>query len=73
MDHKDRMTSLLASQLKQKVDDEDARIAKATAEKDAKLQAEIKAKEEKLRRDLAGIAAHRNEQVSMSSIITINA
>ena len=63
MEHKDRMTNLLASQLKQKVDDEDKRIERATKEREEKLQLEMKSKEDKLRRDLAGIAAHRNEQV----------
>ena len=63
MDHKDRMTALLASQLKQKVDDEDKRIAQATKEKEEKLHRKMKEKEDKIRRDLAGIAAHRNEQV----------
>ena len=63
MEHKDRMTNLLAGQLKQKVDDEDKRIARATKEREEKLNREMKEKEAKLREALAGIAAHRNEQV----------
>ena len=65
MDHKDRMTNLLANQLKQKADDEDQRIARATKEREEKLRIEMKEKEEKLREALAGIAAHRNEQVEL--------
>jgi len=62
-EHKDKMVSKLASQLKQKVDDEDSRIEKAQKERDAKLQKEIEEKQAKLRADLAAIAEHRNEQV----------
>ena len=67
-DHKDRMTKLLAEQLKQKVDDEDERIAKATAEKEAKLAKEVAEKKEKLDKSLAGIAAHRTQMVRNVSL-----
>jgi len=62
-DHKDRMTTLLASQLKEKVDDEDNRIAKAVAAKEAKLEKEVAEKKKKLEESLKGIAAHRNEML----------
>jgi hypothetical protein len=62
-DHKDRMTKLLAEQLKQKVDDEDERIAKATAEKEAKLAKEVAEKKEKLDKSLADIASHRTKML----------
>ena len=57
------MTKLLAEQLKQKVDDEDERIAKATAEKEAKLAKEVAEKKEKLDKSLADIASHRTQMV----------
>lgn len=66
-DHRDRMIELLATQLKQKVDDEDSRILKAERLKEEKIAKESKMKEEKLRRDLASIAEHRKEQLALKS------
>ncbi|XP_039254986.1 cilia- and flagella- associated protein 210-like [Styela clava] len=62
---RDRMVELLGHQLKQKVDDEDSRIAKAEKLKEEKLTKEIKAKEDKLKKDLASIAEHRLEQLAL--------
>uniref|UniRef100_H2Z1I5 Trichohyalin-plectin-homology domain-containing protein n=1 Tax=Ciona savignyi TaxID=51511 RepID=H2Z1I5_CIOSA len=64
-DHKDRMTNLLAAQLKQKVDDEDSRIVKAQKEKEEKLAIEREEKQLKLKNDLKAIAVHRNQQLSL--------
>lgn len=64
-EHRDRMVSLLAGQLKQKVNDEDARIVEAERLKDEKLAKEKKDKEDKLNRDLASIAAHRKHQMDL--------
>nr|XP_002128435.1 coiled-coil domain-containing protein 173 [Ciona intestinalis] len=64
-DHKNKMTNLLAAQLKQKVDDEDSRIIKATKEKEEKLAKERDEKQQKLKKALKSIAEHRDEQLTL--------
>nr|CAB3228274.1 coiled-coil domain-containing protein 173 [Phallusia mammillata] len=63
--HKDAMINHLAGQLKQKVDDEDSRIEKAKQEREEKVQREVQEKQAKLKKDLASIAEHRKEQLSL--------
>lgn len=67
-EQRDRMVTLLAGQLKQKVDDEDSRIEKAEKLREQKLAFERKTKEEKLARDLASIATHRKEQMALKDL-----
>ncbi|XP_015214435.1 cilia- and flagella- associated protein 210 [Lepisosteus oculatus] len=56
---KERMVELLAAQLQQKESSEDEVIARAVAEREAKLEKELKEKEEKKKAELGSIAAHR--------------
>ncbi|XP_043931429.1 coiled-coil domain-containing protein 173 isoform X2 [Protopterus annectens] len=55
----DRITQLLAAQLKKKLDDEDERIARAVAEQEAKREKEFQEKEEKRMAELKSISEHR--------------
>lgn len=58
-DHTERMRDRLAQQMKQKVDDEDDRIAKALAEREAKREAEENAKQESDMKTKQEIHTHR--------------
>ncbi|XP_072274402.1 cilia- and flagella- associated protein 210 [Pyxicephalus adspersus] len=59
LERRDRITELLAAQMKQKVDDEEQRIKKAVAEMDAKDKKETQEKEEKIKADIKAITEHR--------------
>ncbi|KAM9305227.1 cilia- and flagella- associated protein 210 [Gastrophryne carolinensis] len=59
VERRDRITELLAAQMKQKVDDEEERIAKAVAELEAKNKKENQEKEEKIKADIKAITEHR--------------
>ncbi len=63
------MRSKLALGMKQKVDDEDDRLAKAVAERDAKLAKEEQAKQEKELLTRKSIHQHRTDTVSKSIYI----
>ncbi|XP_042192405.1 coiled-coil domain-containing protein 173 isoform X1 [Callorhinchus milii] len=58
-EHRNRMLEVLGKQLKDKIEDEDDRIKRATAEMEAKSEKEIREKEEKRMADLKSIAEHR--------------
>ena len=58
------MRSKLAAEMKQKVDDEDDRLAKAVAERDEKLAKEERAKQEKEMLTRKSIHQHRIDTVS---------
>ncbi|XP_069841221.1 cilia- and flagella- associated protein 210-like [Dendropsophus ebraccatus] len=59
MDCSDKMTELLAEQMKQKFNDEEERLTKALEEIEAKLKKESMDKEEKRKADVQGITDHR--------------
>ena len=65
------MRSKLATEMKQKVDDEDDRLAKAVAERDDKLAKEGQAKHEKELLARKSIHQHRIDTVS-SGILRFN-
>ncbi|XP_077978349.1 cilia- and flagella- associated protein 210-like [Glandiceps talaboti] len=65
-DHTNTMIELLHQQLRQKVDNEDDRIARAVAQREAKEQYEDAEKEEKLKTDLLSIAEHRATQMKLA-------
>ncbi|KAG9477294.1 hypothetical protein GDO78_002602 [Eleutherodactylus coqui] len=56
---RDKITELLAAQMKQKFDDEEERLTRALEEMEAKLEKESKEKEEKRKADLKAITEHR--------------
>jgi len=58
-DHKNQMVDKLDSQLKMKMDDEDDRIARAVAEREAAREKEMVEKEQKLEQALQEEAEHR--------------
>ncbi|CAI9544873.1 unnamed protein product, partial [Staurois parvus] len=55
VERRDRITELLAAQMKQKVDDEEECIAKAVAEIEAKKKKETQEKEKKIKADIKAI------------------
>ncbi|KAM3915847.1 cilia- and flagella- associated protein 210 [Leptodactylus fuscus] len=59
VERRDRITELLAAQMKQKLDDEEERLTRALDEMEAKLKKESKEKEEKRKADLKAITEHR--------------
>ncbi|KAM4698071.1 cilia- and flagella- associated protein 210 isoform 2-T2 [Rhinophrynus dorsalis] len=59
VERRDQITDLLATQFKQKVDDEDDRMAKAIADREAKDKKESQEKEEKIKADIKAITEHR--------------
>ncbi|XP_070566721.1 cilia- and flagella- associated protein 210-like [Ptychodera flava] len=65
-DHTNKMIELLHQQLRQKVDDEDDRIARAVAQREAREQFEDEEKETKLKKDLMSIAQHRTSQMKLA-------
>lgn len=63
----DKIRDKLASQLKEKLDDEDERLEKATREKEENYIKEEKKKEGKLKQGLYEQAQHRMQQVGSYS------
>ncbi|KAM4024838.1 cilia- and flagella- associated protein 210 isoform 1-T1 [Anomaloglossus baeobatrachus] len=59
VERRDKITELLAAQMKQKLDDEEERLTRALDEMEAKIKKESKEKEEKRKADLKAIAEHR--------------
>ncbi|XP_069838944.1 cilia- and flagella- associated protein 210 [Dendropsophus ebraccatus] len=59
VERRDKITELLAAQMKQKLDDEEDRLTKALEEMEAKLKKESMEKEEKKKADLKAITEHR--------------
>ncbi|XP_044159227.1 coiled-coil domain-containing protein 173 isoform X1 [Bufo gargarizans] len=59
VERRDKITELLAAQMKQKLDDEEERLTRALDEMEAKLKKESQEKEEKRKADLNAIAEHR--------------
>ncbi|XP_013402738.1 coiled-coil domain-containing protein 173-like [Lingula anatina] len=59
----EKIRDRLAAQMKQKVDDEDQRIRKATEEREAKIAKEDAEKDAKNRRMLSEMAEHRYQQM----------
>jgi hypothetical protein len=64
-DHRERMMSYLGSLLKQQVEDEDFRIAKAVEKQENKRAKEEREKELKFKREIDEIAKHRIDTVSL--------
>ncbi|XP_054767748.2 cilia- and flagella- associated protein 210-like [Lytechinus pictus] len=62
-DHVNRMVNDLDSQHKAKADDEDDRIAKAVADREAAREKEMQEKEARLEEDLKQMAIHRTQQM----------
>lgn len=62
-DNVNRMVNDLDGQLKAKADDEDDRIAKATADREAAREKEMQEKQARLEEDLRAMALHRNQQM----------
>ncbi|XP_064420116.1 cilia- and flagella- associated protein 210 [Latimeria chalumnae] len=58
-EYRDKMSDLLSKYMKKKLLNEDNRIAAAVAEQEAKLEKELKKKEEKQRAELKAISEHR--------------
>ncbi|XP_075465237.1 cilia- and flagella- associated protein 210 [Ascaphus truei] len=58
-EYRDKITDLLAEQMKQKMDNEDQCIAKAAANSEAKSIQESQEKEEKMKADIKAITEHR--------------
>uniref|UniRef100_A0A8C5RAR9 Trichohyalin-plectin-homology domain-containing protein n=1 Tax=Leptobrachium leishanense TaxID=445787 RepID=A0A8C5RAR9_9ANUR len=59
IERRDEIGNLLAAQMKQKVDDEDERTARAVAELEGKNKRESQEKEEKIKADIKSITEHR--------------
>ncbi|XP_053327765.1 cilia- and flagella- associated protein 210 [Spea bombifrons] len=59
LERRDDIGNRLAAQIKQQVDDEDERVAKAIAELDAKNTKESQQKVQKIKEDIKAIAEHR--------------
>ncbi|XP_056391585.1 cilia- and flagella- associated protein 210 [Hyla sarda] len=59
VERRDKITELLAAQMKQKLDDEEERLTNALEEMEAKLKKEVMEKEEKRKADLKAITEHR--------------
>ncbi|XP_073401926.1 cilia- and flagella- associated protein 210 [Dendrobates tinctorius] len=59
VERRDKITELLAAQMKQKLDDEEERLTRALDEMEAKIKKESEEKEEKRKADLKAIAEHR--------------
>ena len=70
--HTDKMRSKLAGEMKQKVDDEDDRLARAVAETDDKIAKEERAKREKEMLIRKSIHEHRMNTVSVEIYNTVN-
>ncbi|KAH0621463.1 hypothetical protein JD844_022811 [Phrynosoma platyrhinos] len=64
-EHRENITNRLLQQMKQKIDDEDERIARDVAETEEELEKERKAKEEKNKADLKSIKDHRISVIKM--------
>lgn len=62
-DNVNRMVNDLDSQMKAKADDEDDRIAKAVADREAAREKEMQEKESRLEDDLKQMALHRTQQM----------
>ncbi|XP_075034765.1 cilia- and flagella- associated protein 210 [Mixophyes fleayi] len=59
VERRDKITDLLTAQMKEKVDDEEQRVAKAIAELEEKGKKESLEKEEKIKADIRTITEHR--------------
>ncbi|XP_075685539.1 cilia- and flagella- associated protein 210 isoform X2 [Rhinoderma darwinii] len=59
VERRDKITELLATQMKQMLDDEEERLTKALNEMEAKIKKDMKEKEEKRKANLNAITEHR--------------